>query len=173
MTSGGLLPRIGRTPLVELTKFDTGPCKLYVKLESQNPGGSIKDRIGLAMIEAAERAGAIGPGSTRVEATAGNTGLGLALVAARKRYKLVLVIPDKMSQEKVFHLRALGAEVRMTRSDVAKGHPEYYQDMAERIARELGGYYINQFGNPANPQAHFDTTGPEIWRQMNERVDAV
>ena len=156
-----------------LESFDTGPCELFVKLESQNPGGSIKDRIGLAMIEAAERAGAIGPGATLVEATAGNTGLGLALVAARKGYRLVLVIPDKMSQEKVFHLRALGADVRMTRSDVAKGHPDYYQDMAERLAGEVGGYYINQFGNPANPAAHESTTAPEIWRQMDGRLDAV
>src|SRR3954462_4138551 len=153
-----VLDLIGNTPMVEVRHLDAGPCKLFLKLESQNPGGSIKDRIGLSMIEAAEREGRIAPGGTLVEATAGNTGLGLALVAARKGYRLVLVIPDKMSQEKVFHLRAFGAEVVMTRSDVAKGHPEYYQDMAERIARELGGYYINQFGNPANPQAHFDTT---------------
>jgi cystathionine beta-synthase len=169
----GLLPLIGNTPLVRLEALDAGPCELFIKMESQNPGGSIKDRIGLAMIEAAERAGAIGPGATLVEATAGNTGLGLALVAARKGYRLVLVIPDKMSQEKVFHLRALGADVRMTRSDVAKGHPDYYQDMAERIAREIGGYYINQFGNPANPAAHESTTAPEIWRQMDGRLDAV
>jgi cystathionine beta-synthase len=170
---GGVLPLIGNTPLVKLLSFDTGKCELFVKLESQNPGGSIKDRIGLRMIEAAEQSGALGPGSTLVEATAGNTGLGLALVAARKGYRLVLVIPDKMSQEKVFHLRALGAEVRMTRSDVGKGHPEYYQDMAERIARELGAFYVNQFANPANPEAHEQTTGPEIWRQMDERLDAV
>jgi cystathionine beta-synthase len=169
----GLLPLIGRTPLVELTKLDAGRCRLFVKLESQNPGGSIKDRIGLAMIEAAEQAGAISPGSTLVEATAGNTGLALALVAARKGYRLVLVIPDKMSQEKVFHLRALGADVRMTRSDVPKGHPDYYQDLAERIARESGGYYINQFGNPANPAAHEATTGPEIFAQMEGMLDAV
>ena len=173
MTSVGLLPLIGRTPLVELTKFDAGPCRLFVKLESQNPGGSIKDRIGLAMIEAAERSGAVAPGATLVEATAGNTGLALALVAARKGYHLVLVIPDKMSQEKVFHLRALGADVRMTRSDVAKGHPDYYQDLAERIARECGGYYINQFGNAANPAAHESTTGPEIFAQMAGTLDAV
>jgi cystathionine beta-synthase len=169
----GVLPLIGNTPLVRLEQLDAGPCELFVKLESQNPGGSIKDRIGLAMIEAAERAGALQPGATLVEATAGNTGLGLALVAARKGYRLLLVIPDKMSQEKVFHLRALGAEVRMTRSDVAKGHPEYYQDMAARIARETGGYYINQFGNPANPEAHERTTAPEIWRQTEGRLDAV
>jgi cystathionine beta-synthase len=168
-----VLALIGNTPLVQLTSFDTGPCALFVKLESQNPGGSIKDRIGLAMIEAAERSGAIAPGATLVEATAGNTGLGLALVAARKGYRLILVIPDKMSQEKIFHLRAMGAEVRMTRSDVAKGHPEYYQDMAERIAAETGAYYVNQFGNPANPHAHETTTGPEIWRQMDGRLDAM
>ena len=171
-TTRGILPLIGNTPLVRLEALDTGPCELYVKLESQNPGGSIKDRIGLAMIEAAEREGKLRPGSTLVEATAGNTGLALALVAGRKGYPLVLVIPDKMSQEKVFHLRALGADVRMTRSDVAKGHPDYYQDMAERIAREMGGYYVNQFSNPANPMAHETTTAPEIWRQMEGRVDA-
>ena len=169
----GVLALIGETPLVKLESFDTGPCELWVKLENQNPGGSIKDRIGLAMIEAAETRGLVRPGSTLVEATAGNTGLGLALVSARKGYRLVLVIPDKMSQEKVFHLRALGAEVRMTRSDVAKGHPDYYQDYAQRIATEIGGYYVNQFGNEANPYAHETTTGPEIWRQTDGKVDAV
>jgi cystathionine beta-synthase len=169
----GVLSFIGSTPLVPLRSFDTGPCELFVKLENQNPGGSIKDRIGLAMIEAAEESGAIKPGATLVEATAGNTGLGLALVAALKGYHLILIIPDKMSLEKIVHLRALGVEVRMTRSDVGKGHPEYYQDMAERIARESGGYYVNQFGNPANPRAHETTTGPEIWRQMDGRMDAM
>ena len=168
-----VLALIGNTPLVRLGSFDTGPCELFVKLENQNPGGSIKDRIGLAMIEAAEQSGALRRGSTLVEATAGNTGLGLALVAARKGYHLILVIPDKMSQEKVFHLRGMGAEVRMTRSDVAKGHPAYYQDMAERIAAETGAYYVNQFGNPANPRAHETTTGPEIWQQTGGRLDAV
>jgi cystathionine beta-synthase len=169
----GVLALIGETPTVKLEAFDTGKSELWVKLESQNPGGSIKDRIGLAMIEAAEKKGAIAPGGTLVEATAGNTGLGLALVAARKGYRLILVIPDKMSQEKVFHLRALGAEVQMTRSDVAKGHPEYYQDKAERIAREVGGYYVNQFGNEANPLAHETTTGPELLHQMGAQLDAV
>jgi cystathionine beta-synthase len=168
-----VLSLIGNTPLVRLSSTDTGPCELFVKLENQNPGGSIKDRIGLSMIEAAEREGTIKPGSTLVEATAGNTGLALALVAARKGYGLLLVIPDKMSQEKIFHLRAMGAEVRMTRSDVGKGHPEYYQDLAERCAREVGGFYINQFENAANPAAHEQTTGPEIYRQMDGRVDAV
>ncbi len=169
----GILALIGNTPLVRLETFDTGPCELFVKLENCNPGGSIKDRIGLSMIEAAEKSGAIQPGATIVEATAGNTGLGLALVAAQKGYKLLLVIPDKMSQEKINHVRAMGAEVRMTRSDVGKGHPEYYQDMAERIAREVGGYYVNQFGNPANPLAHETTTAPEIWQQTGGRVSAI
>ena len=169
----GVLALIGNTPLVALRSFDTGSCELSVKLENQNPGGSIKDRIGLSMIEAAEESGAIKPGATLVEATAGNTGLGLALVAALKGYHLLLVIPDKMSLEKVVHLRALGVEVRMTRSDVGKGHPEYYQDMAQRIAGEVGGYYVNQFGNLANPRAHETTTGPEIWQQMDHRMDAM
>jgi cystathionine beta-synthase len=172
-SESNVLSLIGNTPLVKVGSLDTGPCELFLKLENQNPGGSIKDRIGLSMIEAAEREGALRPGSLLVEATAGNTGLALALVAARKGYRLLLVIPDKMSQEKIFHLRAMGAEVRMTRSDVGKGHPEYYQDVASRVAREQGGYYINQFENPNNPLAHEQATGPEISAQMDNRVDAV
>src|SRR6266446_567223 len=169
-----VLSLIGNTPLVEITRLDTRPCQLFVKLESQNPGGSIKDRIALAMIEAAEQDGRLKPGGTVVEATAGNTGLGLALVARAKGYRVLLVIPDKMSAEKVLHLKALGAEIRMTRSDVTKGHPEYYQDMAARLAAEIpGAFYVNQFGNPANPLAHERTTGPEIWEQMQHDVDAV
>ncbi|MFE8602653.1 pyridoxal-phosphate dependent enzyme [Archangium violaceum] len=169
-----LIGLIGNTPMVRVTQLDTGPCELYLKLESHNPGGSIKDRIGLSMISAAEQAGQLGPHQKHlVEATAGNTGLGLALVAAQKGYRLTLVIPDKMSQEKVLHLKSLGAEVVMTRSDVEKGHPDYYQDMAERIARELGGFYVNQFANPANPLAHETTTGPEIAAQLDNRLDAM
>jgi cystathionine beta-synthase len=169
-----ILGLIGNTPMIKVGTFDTGPCTLLLKLECQNPGGSIKDRIGRSMIDAAEREGKIGPGSTLVEATAGNTGLGLALVAASKGYQLTLVIPDKMSQEKLAHLRALGATIVMTRSDVAKGHPQYYQDLAERIAFETPrAYYINQFNNPANPLAHETTTGPEIWKQTDHKVDAV
>src|SRR5687767_10337160 len=168
-----ILDLIGNTPMVEATRLDTGPCQLFLKLENQNPGGSIKDRIGLSMIEAAERDGRLKPGGTIVEATAGNTGLGLALVAARKGYKLVLVIPDKMSREKVFHLKAMGADVVMTRSDVGKGHPDYYQDLAQKIAKESNAFFVNQFGNPANPHAHETTTGPEIWKQMEGRLDAV
>src|SRR5919197_1148928 len=145
-----VLGTIGDTPLIELRRLDTGPCRLFAKLENQNPGGAIN------------------------EATAGNTGLGLALVAAQKGYRLILVIPDKMSQEKVFHLKALGAETRITRSDVGKGHPDYYQDVAARLAAEIpGAFHVNQFANPANPLAHETTTGPEIWEQMEHRVDAV
>lgn len=168
------LDLIGHTPMVELTRVDTGPCRLFVKLESQNPGGSIKDRIALSMIEAAERDGFLKPGDTIVEATAGNTGLGLAQVGVLKGYKLLLVVPDKMAREKVQHLRALGVDVRSTRSDVGKGHPEYYQDLAARLAQSIpGGYFVNQFVNPANPLAHETTTGPEIFDQMGGDVDAV
>jgi cystathionine beta-synthase len=172
-SDGAVLATIGDTPLVELKNLDTGCCRLFVKLENQNPTGSIKDRIGLSMIEAAERSGELQPGGALIEATAGNTGLGLALVAAQKGYKLTLVIPDKMAQEKVLHLKALGARVIITRSDVGKGHPEYYQDVAERLARESGAFYVNQFANPANPAAHEATTGPEIWSQTKQMLDAV
>ena len=169
-----ILSLIGDTPLVEITRMDTGPCQLFVKLESQNPTGSIKDRVALAMIEAAERDGKLEPGGTIIEATAGNTGLGLALIASAKGYRIILVIPDKMSEEKIAHVRALGAEVRLTRSDVTRGHPEYYQDVAARLAEEIpGAFYVNQFGNPANPLAHERGTGPEIWEQMRHDVDAV
>lgn len=169
-----VLELIGNTPVVRINHLDTGPCELFIKLESQNPGASIKDRIGLKMVEDAERAGLIRPGDTLVEGTAGNTGLGLALVAAQKGYRLLLVIPDKMSREKISNLKAMGAEVVLTRSDVAKGHPEYYQDLAKRLAGEIdGAFFINQFGNPSNPRAHEEVTGPEIWRQMAGQLDAI
>jgi len=169
-----VLDLIGNTPIVELQGFDAGPCRVFLKLESQNPGGSIKDRMALAMVTAAERSGELQPGHTIVEATAGNTGIGLALVAAVKGYRLILVIPDKMSTEKIAHLRALGVDIRITRSDVSPGHPDYYQDMAARItARTPGAFYVNQFANAANPRAHEETTGPEIWEQMGHDVDAV
>ena len=168
-----VLELIGNTPIVQARRIDCGPCELFFKLESSNPGGSIKDRIGLSMIEGAERAGKIKPGDTLVEGTAGNTGIGLALVAQQKGYRLILVVPDKMSREKIFNLKAMGAEVVLTRSDVAKGHPQYYQDLAERLASETpGAYFINQFGNPDNPRAHEEITGPEILRQMDGKLDA-
>src|SRR6185436_15019812 len=168
-----ILELIGNTPMVEVRRLDRGPCRLFLKLENQNPGGSIKDRVALSMIEAAERDAKISKGGLIVEATAGNTGLGLALVASQKGYRLLIVVPDKMSQEKIFHLKALGAEVVLTRSDVTKGHPEYYQDMAARLAREQGAFYVNQFANEANPNVHEETTGPEIFEQMQHKVDAV
>jgi len=168
-----LLAQIGETPLVELRNLDAGPCRLFVKLESQNPSGSIKDRIAVSMIDAAERDGRLKPGGRIIEATAGNTGLALALVAARRGYGITLVIPDKMSREKIAHLKAMGAEVVLTRSDVAKGHPEYYQDLAARLAVETGAFYTDQFNNPDNPAAHERGTGPEIWRQLEGDVGAV
>ncbi|MBM4119220.1 pyridoxal-phosphate dependent enzyme, partial [bacterium] len=156
-----LLALIGNTPLVELTRLDAGPCRLFLKLELANPGGSIKDRIALSMIEAAEAEGRLRPGMRLIEATAGNTGLGLALVGGAKGYASSFVVPDKMSREKVAHLRALGAEVIITRSDVGKGHPEYYQDLAARLAVERPDcWHVDQFANPANPRAHERGTGP-------------
>ena len=169
-----LLSLIGNTPLLELKGVDAGLCKLFVKLEGQNPTGSIKDRIALSMVLDAEKRGVLKPGGTIVEATAGNTGLALALVAALRGYRLVLVIPDKMSREKISHVKAMGAEVVVTRSDVGRGHPDYYQDRAAAIAQSIeGAWYANQFGNPANPKAHEEGTGPEIWNQTEGSVDAI
>ena len=169
-----VLDLIGQTPLVEVTRIDCGPCRLFLKLESTNPSGSLKDRPARTMIEAAEADGRLKPGGTIVEATAGNTGLGLALVGGRKGYRTLLVVPDKMVREKVLHAKAMGAEVIITRSDVGKGHPDYYQDVAAAITqRTPGAYFVDQFGNPANPRSHEMTTGPEIFRQMDGDVDAI
>ncbi|MDQ2955245.1 MAG: pyridoxal-phosphate dependent enzyme [Pseudomonadota bacterium] len=169
-----MLDLIGETPLVAIRHLDTGPCKLFLKLESANPSGSIKDRPARAMIEAAERDGRLKPGGTLVEATAGNTGLGLAFVGGQKGYRTILVVPDKMSREKIVHARAMGAEVILTRSDIRKGHADYYQDLAAAIAqRTPGAIYINQFANPANPLAHEMTTAPELLRQMDNDIDAI
>lgn len=165
---------IGQTPVLQLHKLDTGLCSLFLKLENQNPGGSIKDRVALSMIDEAQKQGLLHPGGTIVEATAGNTGLGLALIAAQRGYKLILVVPDKMSREKIFHLRALGAQVVLTRSDVGKGHPAYYQDYAQRLAKTLpGAFYIDQFNNAANPLAHTTTTAPELYQQLDGQIDAI
>lgn len=171
---GHVLDMIGNTPMLELARLDAGPCRLFGKMELLNPAGSIKDRIGLSMIAAAERDGRLNPSpkpgepkGTIVEATAGNTGLALALVAKQRGYDIKVVVPDKMSQEKIQHLRAMGAEVILTRSDVAKGHPEYYQDVAARLAHNTpNSLYTNQFQNTDNTAAHYETTGPEIWEQM-------
>ena len=161
---GNVLEMVGNTPMLEIQRMDTGPCRLFVKMESLNPGNSIKDRIAIRMVEAAEQDGRLKPGGRIIEATAGNTGLALALIAAQKGYRCTLAIPDKVSDEKIAHVRAMGAEVVLTRSDVGKGHPEYYQDIAARIAAEdPDALYIDQFNNAANVDAHHDTTGPEIW----------
>lgn len=173
-----VLDMVGNTPMLELTRLDVGPCRLLVKMENLNPAMSIKDRIGLWMVEAAEREGKIDPKAnprpTIVEGTAGNTGLALALMCVQRGYRLLVVVPDKMSQEKIMNLRAMGAEVVMARSDVHKGHPEYYQDVAERLAKEIpNAFYINQFANDHNWRAHYETTGPEVWDQCEGKVDAV
>ncbi|MFM9956985.1 MAG: pyridoxal-phosphate dependent enzyme [Phycisphaerales bacterium] len=179
-----VLDMIGRTPMLELTRLfpsdspdNPAGCRVFAKLELLNPAQSIKDRIGLSMIEGAERDGRLNPNGnpppTIVEATAGNTGLGLALVAGQKGYRLKVVVPDKMSQEKIQHLRAMGAEVVLARSDVQKGHPEYYQEVAARLAKDTpNSVYINQFSNNDNTRAHYEHTGPEIWDQMQGNIDA-
>ncbi|CAE7438453.1 CBS [Symbiodinium necroappetens] len=173
-----VLEMVGNTPMIELSQLDTGPCRLFAKCEFMNPAGSIKDRIAMSMISAAEADGRLDPNGdpkpTIIEATAGNTGLGLALVAGQRGYKLKVVVPDKMSQEKIQHLAAMGAEVVLARSDVTKGHPEYYQDVAARIASQTpNSLYINQFSNPDNIRAHYETTAPEIWTQLDGKVDAI
>ncbi|MBT4530363.1 MAG: pyridoxal-phosphate dependent enzyme [Phycisphaerae bacterium] len=168
-----VLDLVGKTPMLKIHGFDAGPCELFLKLESQNPGQSIKDRIAITMIEKAERDGHLKDGVRIIEATAGNTGISLALISSLKGYEITVVVPDKMSEGKIAHLRAMGAEVIMARSDVEKGHPEYYQDVAKRLADENGWYFVNQFSNDANVEAHYKTTGPEIWKQMDRHVDAV
>lgn len=168
-----ILDCIGNTPVVKLSHMDTGNCELFLKLENQNPSGSIKDRIALSMIAAAERKGLIRPGDEIIEATAGNTGLGLALVSTIRKYRLTLVIPDKMSSEKIRRLSSMGVNIVITRSDVEKGHPEYYQDLALSLSKKRSAYYIDQFNNPANPEAHMTTTGPEIWEQTGHNLDAI
>ena len=168
-----VLDLIGNTPLLQVMNIDTGLCNLFLKLESQNPGGSIKDRPAKYMIEDAEQKGRLSKGGLIIEATAGNTGIGLALIAIQRGYKCLIVVPDKMAKEKIIHLEALGAEVVVTRSDVEKGHPEYYADLAEKIANNNeGSLYINQFANNANLQSHLKWTGPEILDQLSNKIDA-
>ena len=168
-----VLQLIGNTPMVRLDRFfRDARCTVLGKCDFMNPAGSVKDRIGHAMIEAAEREGKIAPGGTIVEATAGNTGLGLCIAAAIKGYKVICVMPDKMSQEKVNLVRAFGARVVVTPT-VDKEHPEFYTTVAKRIAKETpNALYIGQFQNDSNPQAHYDTTGPEIWDQTEGKVSA-
>ena len=168
-----VLDLVGNTPMVKTHALDTGPCDLFLKMESQNPGQSIKDRIAITMIEKAEQESDLKKGVRIIEATAGNTGISLALIASLKGYDITVVVPDKMSEGKIAHLRAMGAQVIMARSDVEKGHPEYYQDVAKRLADENGWFFVNQFSNDANVEAHYTTTGPEIWNQMSGQIDAI
>ncbi len=169
-----ILQAVGRTPLVQLRRLTEGlQARVYVKLESFNPGGSVKDRVGLAMIAEAERRGWLRPGGTIIEATAGNTGVGLAMAAAVKGYRCIFVLPDKMSSEKVLLLKAYGAEVVITPTNVAPDSPESYNGVAERLSREIpGAWRPNQFTNLANPEIHYRTTGPEIWEQTDGQVTA-
>ncbi len=168
-----VLEAIGKTPLVKLTKVTEGlPVTILAKIEYFNPGGSVKDRIGLAMIEDAERRGLLKPGGTIVEATAGNTGVGLALVAAIKEYRCIFVMPDKMSEDKINLLKAYGAEVVVTPTNVPPDSPESYNGVADRLAREIpGAFRPNQFANQKNPEIHYHTTGPEIWNDTDGKVD--
>lgn len=168
-----ILDFIGNTPLVELRHLDAGQCQLFVKMEHLAPGGSQKDRMALYMVNAAEKAGLIRPGDTLVEATSGNTAMGLALVAAVRGYKLLIVMHDKASQEKVAQVRAMGAEVVITQYDLPHDHPDYYQNLARRLAHERAAFHTDQFTNPANPLAYQETTAPEIWQQMQQHLDAV
>ncbi|MDO8643447.1 MAG: cysteine synthase family protein [bacterium] len=170
-----VLQTIGRTPLVELQKIGKDlPAVFWVKLEAMNPGGSIKDRIGLRMIEAAEESGKLKPGATIIEATAGNTGVGLAQAAAAKGYKSLFVMPDKMSREKADLLKAYGATIVWTKTNVPPDHPEYYTNLAKKIASETPNSFVpSQFTNPNNPQTHYETTGPEIWEETGGKVDVL
>jgi cystathionine beta-synthase len=170
--AGSLLDLIGNTPLVRLDRIGRElSCQLIAKLELLEPGGSVKDRIATAMIDAAERAGLLKPGGTIVEPTSGNTGVGLAIVAARRKYRCVFVMPDKMSQEKINLLRAYGAEVVVCPTAVAPENPESYYSVAKRLSEEIpGAFRPNQYENPENPRAHELTTGPEIWRQTAGRI---
>ncbi len=169
-----ILQAVGHTPLVRLRRMAAGiPTAVGVKVESGNPGGSVKDRVGLAMIAEAERRGWLVPGGTIIEATAGNTGVGLAMVAAVKGYRCIFVLPDKMSREKVQLLRAYGAEVVITATGVPPDSPESYNGVADRLAREVpGAWRPNQFTNLSNPEIHYRTTGPEIWDQTEGKVTA-
>jgi len=168
-----VIEAIGRTPLIKLNHLTEGlKATIYVKAEFLNPGGSVKDRIGLSMLEAAEKAGLLEPGGTIIEATAGNTGVGLALAAAIKKYRCIFVMPDKMSQDKINLLRAYGAEVIITPTAVPPDSPESYNGVADRLSREIpGAYRPNQFANPNNPLAHYLSTGPEIWADTGGNID--
>ena len=167
-----ILGLIGNTPLVKLNRLARDvKAQLFAKMESLNPGYSVKDRIGVAMIEAAEREGILKPGGTVIEATSGNTGIGLAIAAAVKGYKCIFVMTDKASAEKSRYLKALGADVVITPVSAKHGTPDHYVSTAKRIAAETpNSFYPDQYSNPANPEAHYRTTGPEIWRQTEGKI---
>jgi cystathionine beta-synthase len=169
-----ILQSLGWTPLVRLRRITEGvPATVGVKVESMNPGGSVKDRVGLAMVQEAEQRGWLRPGGTIIEATAGNTGVGLALAAAVRGYRCIFVLPDKMSSEKILLLKAYGAEVVVTPTNVAPDSPESYNGVADRLSREIpGAWRPNQFTNLANPEIHYRTTGPEIWEQTEGKIFA-
>ncbi|HWP91781.1 MAG TPA: cysteine synthase family protein [Thermodesulfobacteriota bacterium] len=170
----GILELIGNTPLVKLEKITEGlNAEIYLKLESFNPTGSIKDRVALYFIEDAEKRGDLKPGDVIVEATSGNTGTSLAMVAAVKGYRCMLVLPETVSTEKIKALRAFGAEVILTPAGLLFDDERSYYSVAEKIAKQRSGAYLNQYFNPINPESHFRTTGPEIWRDTNGEVDVV
>lgn len=167
-----ILEQIGNTPLIKLNKINKGlKPQIFAKLESANPGGSVKDRIGYAMIEDAERRGELNPGGTIIEATSGNTGIGLALTAAVKGYKCIFVVTDKVSNEKINYLKALGSEVIVVSNRVDPDDPEYYVNVAKRLHKEIpNSFFAYQYSNPSNPEMHYRTTGPEIWRQTDGKI---
>src|SRR3954464_6345869 len=167
-----ILDTIGETPLVRLSRIGAGLTpQIVAKLESFNPGGSIKDRVAIRLIDAAEKDGRLKPGGTIIEPTSGNTGTGLAIAARLKGYRVIAVMPDKMSREKIDLLRAYGAEVVVTPTDVAPDSPQSYYRVADRLTREIpGAFQPNQYANPANPEAHYLSTGPELWQQSGGRI---
>ena len=168
-----ILGAIGNTPLVRLSRIHP-PGNLVAKVESMNPGGSVKERIAVTMIDAAEEQGLLKPGGTIIEPTSGNTGVGLAMVAAVRGYRLICTVPDKVSKEKQDLLKAYGAEVIITPTNLLPEHPDSYYGLARRLAAEIeGAFHPDQYSNPANPQAHYLSTGPEIWRQTDGAVDVL
>lgn len=167
---GNILETLGNTPLVRLARFSPSGAPLVAKIEFFNPGSSVKDRIGVAMIEAAERSGELKPGGLIVEPTSGNTGLGLAIAANLKGYRLICTAADKISKEKVALLEAYGVEVILCPTQVAADDPRSYYKVAERIRDERGAFLPYQYHNQANPEAHYRTTGPEIWRQTDGKI---
>ena len=167
-----ILEQIGNTPLIRLNKINKGlKPQIFAKLESANPGGSVKDRIGYAMIVDAEKSGELKPGGTIIEATSGNTGIGIALSAAVKGYKSIFVVTDKVSEEKINYLKALGSEVIVVSNSVEPEHPEYYVNVAKRLNKEIpNSFFAYQYSNPSNPEIHYQTTGPEIWEQTDGKI---